>query len=169
MNRSKTAPHQVVNLDDQTFSPWSLIVSFEGVRTLIDSERLARLLTLEQDQLSGLAAGTAFNSPDGAQTTQAPLRVRQIPVEPVSHGSLSSRITKIYNYSLKHQTLRPAHAGILGEFLQAFDGILPEHAGNKIPTLLAEIAEWQSVPADLKFQIQDFLRRYRDVAATRSA
>lgn len=148
---------KVLNLDDPALGQWSLLFSFRNVRTVLDRERLERLLALEQDQLAHLAG----DGPGGDSGPEPSLRTRQIPDDQVTHGSLSGRITKIHNYASRQRALRPAHAGLLGEFLAAFDWVLPEHTSNKIPTMLTDIAGWDGVSPDLKRQIAEFLRRYQ--------
>lgn len=164
MSQARNVKLTLLDLDDTSIEPWALGLTFKGTRLIIDRQRLEQLLALEQDNLARRISQAPAGDDDGRDPS---LRPRQLPDDRVTHGSLSSRITKIYNYSKSTRTIRPTHAGLLGEFLAAFDWNLPEHTGNRIPTQLAEIVTWNGLTADLKRQIQSFLSRYATATASR--
>jgi hypothetical protein len=84
----------------------------------------------------------------------------------VSHGSLSSRTKKIYEFAQKTRTLRPAHAGLLMELLNSFDWSIPDNPKSRLDFHLAEMRTWKDVPEDLRASIVRFLDRYREARST---
>ncbi len=157
------APHAVgssiVNLDDPASEHLAVVFTYKGLRVAIDRHRLEQLLQLEQAYLSSLVpTSRALEAPPAAPTLH--MRPRQLPTETVTHASLSSRVTKIHRYSYETRVLRPAHAGILGEMLEAFDWVIPEHANGRLSALLTEISEWGNLPPELAQKIEQFLKQY---------
>lgn len=159
--RRKPADARVLNLDESGGQSWMLVYSYRGVRTAIDRERLDELLRLEEEALVRLTAGGEPEPAKGEPT----IRSRQIPTDAISHASLSNRITKIHNYSKQARALRPAHAGLLGEVLAAFDWEIPEHPNLKLEQLLKEMVAWGGLSDELRKAMTDFLRRYAKARA----
>ena len=160
--RGRYASDSVMNLDDAALGKWTLIITYNGVKTAVERDRLLDLLRLEEDLLASMASGGAApaDAGHGVGSRGMALKNRQVPDGPVTHASLSNRVTKIHKYSRGARELRPAHAGLLGEVLQNFDWVIPDHPNLRLAEQLGEIVSWDAVSGDLKGAIKGFLERY---------
>lgn len=175
---SPAAKIEVLDLDEETPSRRLVILTFSGVKTALSKDRLLELLANEQlliGEISGRPSVQALAPlPPPPPPTRDPrldrkvfaepafaIQSRQIPGAAISHASLSTRIKKIYEYyEDKPKVLRPAHAGLLLEVIQKFDGVIPEHATTRLLSQLESILTWNDVPEDLRSTVAAFVESY---------
>jgi hypothetical protein len=159
--RVATTPN-VVNFDDAANDHTIVIITYSGVKFALDKARLHQLLACEQSSLAQLAGAPALPVAGGSEPAKTTLpATRAVADGAVSHGSLSSRTKKIFDFASEQRALRPAHAGLLLELLTNFDWDLPDYPKTRVDVHLSEIRGWKGVPDDLAEAIDDFLERYR--------
>lgn len=160
----------VINLEDAALADAIVLVWHQGQPIGLTRERLHELLRNEQHLFELMVGGGAATRGDpgasvlpiGAPTSldRRTAKERAAAVEPVTHASLSYRIKRIFDHSLKKRRLRAVHAGILSEMIDGFDWKLPDHPATKLELHLREIQTWPGVDPQLKEQIAVFMERY---------
>jgi hypothetical protein len=144
---------RLIDLEAPQESTTAVVVRYRGVLTSVTRERLLALLKLEEQQLE-TALGAETVEPAAATPPLVP------DAGPFTHASLSTRIKKVYDYSVRTRNVRPTHAGLLAEVLSGFDWQIPPHPNTHLVQHLGEIKTWNGVEAPLKAAIDAFLARY---------
>lgn len=158
----------LIDLDDPRQAETLVATSYCGVKMAISRHRLHELLDREKELLSllgGTPPGPRATPAEGVEVGEAPPRSVATTRRPetVTHGSLSSRIKKIHQYSLVAKRLRPAHIGLLRDLVQNFDWVFPEHATTALVDHLTEMLQWDDVPDDFRAEMTRFLKKYTKI------
>ena len=132
-----------------------ILVTFGGGRVAITRSRLLDLLQREQDYWSLVSAPGAAEPPP-----QFEFNAQALPSESVSHASLSTRIKKVYTYSLASRKLRAAHVSLLTDLIHGFDWKIPKHPNTKLEVQLVEMLAFKDVPDEFRTLAMGFLERY---------
>lgn len=167
----------VLNLDDPANETTRIVVTHNGQRVSLSKARIQELLAVE-DQLVAVLVDQKPRTPASPSASKrksspatkprgthaaAPSRVTRPPAErldAVTHGSLSNRIKKIFNYTLESRALRPAQASLLQDLIDRFDWRIPEHPNTRLEIHLEEMLTWRGMSPVLARAIETFLDGY---------
>lgn len=157
----------VIELDNLP-SDSILLTSYGGQRVAVTRERLQELLAREQEYFEVLARERSVppvvTRPEPPAAAGArpdhEFSAGALPRESVSHASLSTRIKKVYMYSLQARKLRDAHMTQLLDMIADFDWQIPRHPNTRLQQHLVEMLGWKGVTPVFREAVMAFLDRY---------